>query len=159
MVNYYMASIRLGHVLGSLSGKEVGDVIINAKFDFTLVTDANENSESYKEMVIMCGIDDLHKSLKECACTEDWLGMLHCSVCPTTGLKAYTANVHQEHGRGSNTIQEPGDILMSVDHKFSLLTAPEETPVTHKEQVVRVIDELYKSLKECACAPDFWEQQ
>ncbi len=55
-------------------------------------------------------------------------------------------------------MQEPGDIIMSVDYKFALVTALGKTPETHKALVMRVIDELHKTLEECACAPDFWKR-
>jgi hypothetical protein len=156
--NTYKASICLGHVLDFECAKEPGNVILRGKFEFTLVTGAEETPEIHKELVIMRGIDTFNKRLKECACTEDWLVMLDCSVCPTTGLDTHTANVRGEYGRGSDTMQEPGDILMSVDYKFALVTGPEETPETHKTLVMRVIDELHKALEESACAPDFWKQ-
>jgi len=155
--NTHKASICLGHVLDLVSGKEPGNVILNGKFEFTLVTGPEETPETYKELVTMEGIDTLHKHLKECACTKDWLGMLHCSVCPTTGRNMHTANVRGEYGHGSDTMQEPGDIMIYVTYKFALVTTREETPDTHKELVMRVIDELYQVLKgQCASAADFW---
>ncbi len=155
MVNHNKASIRLGHVLGSLSGKEAGDVMLSANFEFTLVTGAEETPELHRERGIMRGIDGTHKRLKECACSDDWLGLLECAV--TSHKNTYKTTIRVEHGRGSSTGQEPGDLMMSVDHEpeFTLVTTLDETPDTHREQAVRVIDELYKSLEECTCAPDF----
>ncbi len=60
---------------------------------------------------------------------------------------------------GPITRQEPGDILMSADFEFTLVTGAKETLETHSELVLRVIDELHKALKECACAQDFWKQE
>lgn len=160
--NTHKACIRLGHVIDFVPGdKPVISGVLNCKFECTLVTGPEETPETHRELVVMPGIDTLHMRLKECACTKDWSGMLHCGVCPTTGLNIHTANVRGGYGHGSDTIQEPGDIMMSVDYNFALVTALGETPDTHKELVMRVIDELFKSLKECACdrqGGDFWKQ-
>jgi len=175
--NTHKACIRLGHVIDfvcrekpvnevlnwidTLHEKPVISGVLNLKFECTLVTGPEETPETHKELVVMPGIDTLHMRLKECACTKDWSGMLHCGVCPTTGLNIHTANVRGGYGHGSDTIQEPGDIMMSVDYNFALVTALGETPDTHKELVMRVIDELFQSLKECACdkqGGDFWKQ-
>ncbi len=51
-------------------------------------------------------------------------------------------------------MQEPGDIMMSGKFEFILVTGVEETPESHRERVVRVIDELTTSLKQCAGAQD-----
>ena len=158
--NTHKACIRLGHVIDFVPGDKPVGGVLNCRFECTLVTGPEETPETHKELVVMPGIDTLHMRLKECACTKDWLGVLDCDVCPTTGLNIHTANVRGGYGHGSDTIQEPGDIMMSVDYEFALVTALGETPDTHKELVMRVIDELFKSLKECACDKqgDFWKQ-
>ncbi len=157
--NTHKASIHLGHGYGpSTKGEEPGDIMVSATFEFTLVTGDGETPETHRDQV-MCGVDSLHKRVTECACSEDWGGFLKCRVCPTTSCKTYTAKIHVGYGRGSSTMQESGDILMSVDFVFTLVTGAEETPETHREQAMRVIDELHETLKGCACAQDFWKQE
>jgi hypothetical protein len=156
--NTHKGSLHLAHGYGSPAMQEPGDIMTSGKFESTLVTGTQETPETHREQVV-CGTDTLHKRVTECACSEDWLGFLKCRVCPTTKRKTYTAKIHVGYGRGSDTMQEPGDILMSVDFEFMLVTGAEETLETHREQVMRVIDELYKTLEGCACAPDFWKQE
>ncbi len=153
----HMASLHLAHGYGSTAMQEPGDIMTSGKFEFTLVTGAEETPDTHREQVI-CGTDTLHKRVTECACSDDWLGFLKCQVCPTTMCKTYTAKIHVAYGRGSSSMQEPGDILMSVDFEFMLVTCTEETPEHHREQVTRVIDEFYTTLEGCACAPDFWKK-
>ncbi len=155
--NTHKASLHLAHGYCSSKMNERGNVMLSGKFQFTLVTSADDSPETHREQVVMRGIDTMHKRLRECACTEDWLGMLDCKVCPTSGLNTHTANVHSKYGHCSDTMQESGDIMISVDFDFMLVTAADETPEPHREQVTRVIDELHKTLKECTCAPDFWK--
>ncbi len=87
----------------------------------------------------MCGpgIDGLRKRFKECACSDAWLGFPECSATvaerPLDTKNTYNTNIRVEHGRGSSTGQEPGDIMMSVNYEFTLVTALEETPDTHTE--------------------------
>ena len=128
--------------------------MVSATFEFTLVTGDGETPETHRDQV-MRGADSLHKRVTECACSEDWGGFLECRVCPTASRKTYTAKFHMGYGRCSSTMQEPGDILMSVDFVFTLVTGAEETHETHREQAMRVIDELHETLKKRACARDF----
>ncbi len=79
-------------------------------------------------------------------------------MCPTTRRKPYTAKIRVGYGRGSNTMQEPGDILMSEDFEFTLVTGADENLETHRELVIRVIEELHKTLEEdCTCGQEFWK--
>lgn len=157
--NAYKASLGLAKVHGSLTGKEEGDVIIHANFKFTLVTAANETPDTCQaQTIIMDGMNGLHKRFKDHVGSQEWPGYLHIEA--TTGLEnIYQTMIRVEHGRGSSTMQEPGDLFMSVDHKLRVVTAIGDSPETHREQVVGVVDELYRCLKEGAKAPDFWIQQ
>jgi hypothetical protein len=77
----------------------------------------------------------------------------------TVGGSKHKASLHLSHGCGSTRIQPPGDIMMSGKFEFILVTGVEETPESHRERVMRVIDELTNTLKECVCAQDFWKQE
>jgi hypothetical protein len=150
------SNLHLAHGYGSAGMQEPGDIMTSGKFEFTLVTGAEETPETHREQV-KCGTDTLHKRLKECAYSEDWMRFLVCSVCPTTRHKTYTAKIHVAYGRGSNTMEEPGDILISEDFEFRLVTSAEENLETHRELVTRVIDELHKTMEDCTCGQEFWK--
>jgi hypothetical protein len=156
--NTHKASLHLAHGYGSAAMLEPGDIMTSGKFEFTLVTGDEETPETHKEQV-MCGVDSLHQRVTECACSEGWGGFLKCGVCPTTRCKTYTAKMYVGYGRGSDNMQEPGDVLMSVEFEFMLVTSAEETPETHKDLVLRVTNELHETLKGCACAQDFWKRE
>ena len=75
----YTATIRLGHGIRSVSGQEPGDVIMHSKFEFKLVTAAEDTPESHRELVMRV-IDELHKTLKECTCNDEFFAKTSAEV-------------------------------------------------------------------------------
>jgi hypothetical protein len=65
-------------------------------------------------------------------------------------------DIHQSHGRGSTTMDVPGDILVSASFNITLITGKGESPSLHREQMRSAINALHKSLEDCLCGNSSW---
>ena len=67
----------------------------------------------------------------------------------------YKATLQLGYGRGSDTLTEPGDILMSAQFELTLVSGVGESPKSHRELVLRAADDMNKNFKEWVCSDNF----